>query len=165
MFALKLTTVTLMRTNSLTPRYVEYLPEKLESGVLYISLEYNTVAHLCVCGCSEEVVTPLSPVDWQLWGSRDIVTLYPSIGNWNLKCRSHYWIRNNRVVWSYDMTKQEVARIQRRERILKQNYVNSLKSQKTARKGNSHNHKPSTVGSFAKWLYQKIKTVLRWLNS
>jgi hypothetical protein len=25
--------------------------------------------------------------------------LFPSIGNWNLECKSHYWIRSGRVVW------------------------------------------------------------------
>ena len=26
--------------------------------------------------------------------------LYPSIGNWQFPCRSHYWIRRNRIIWA-----------------------------------------------------------------
>jgi hypothetical protein len=34
--------------------------------------------------------------------------LFPSIGNWSFPCRSHYWIKRNRVIESYDMTAQEI---------------------------------------------------------
>ena len=27
------------------------------------------------------------------------ISLNPSIGNWSYPCRSHYWIKGNRVVW------------------------------------------------------------------
>lgn len=47
-------------------RFVECIPDFIESGVLYISITYATAMHLCVCGCSREVVTPFSPTDWKL---------------------------------------------------------------------------------------------------
>ncbi|WP_318271273.1 hypothetical protein [Sphingobacterium cellulitidis] len=42
-------------------KFVEFMPEKVEEGVLYVSIEYCTAIHKCVCGCGHEVVTPLSP--------------------------------------------------------------------------------------------------------
>lgn len=79
-------------------KFVEFIPEVLEDGVLYITLEYATALHKCVCGCGNEVVTPLSPKDWKLIFNGKAVSLYPSIGNWRFPCRSHYWIENNQII-------------------------------------------------------------------
>lgn len=81
-----------------THRFVEFMPEPLEPDVIYVSIRFALVSHLCACGCGEEVVTPLSPEDWQLIFNGETVSLYPSIGNWNFRCRSHYWIDQNRAV-------------------------------------------------------------------
>lgn len=81
-----------------THRFVDFMPEKLEEGVIYISLRFSLVSHRCGCGCGEEVVTPLSPTEWQLIFNGETVSLFPSIGNWNFACRSHYWIDQNRAV-------------------------------------------------------------------
>lgn len=74
------------------------MPERLEPGVLYVSMEYATSAHSCCCGCGEEVVTPFTPTDWKLTFDGESVSLRPSIGNWTLKCRSHYVIDRGRVI-------------------------------------------------------------------
>ncbi|WP_390895580.1 DUF6527 family protein [Stieleria tagensis] len=70
--------------------------------------------HLCCCGCSREVVTPFSPTDWKLVFDGESVSLSPSVGNWNFPCRSHYIIRQNRVLeagsWSDDMVRAEQQR-------------------------------------------------------
>lgn len=90
-------------------RFVEEIPRELEAATLYISLEYGTVVHLCCCGCGEEVVTPLSPVDWKLIYDGETVSLDPSIGSWSLPCRSHYWITRGRVRWSYAFSEDKIA--------------------------------------------------------
>jgi hypothetical protein len=82
---------------TLQHKFVESIPDKTEDGILYISMNYCTAVHRCACGCGNEVVTPLSPTGWQLKFNGKNVTLFPSIGNWNLKCKSHYWIINNKV--------------------------------------------------------------------
>jgi len=84
----------------MTHKFVEYIPMTLEEGVLYVSMEVGTVIHKCVCGCGREVVTPLSPTDWNLTFDGESISLYPSIGNWNFECKSHYWIQNNKVKWA-----------------------------------------------------------------
>lgn len=94
-----------MRT-LLTFKFLEFIPSELEEGVLYITVEYKTAVHLCICGCGNRVVTPITPTDWKLTFDGKSVSLFPSIGNWNFDCRSHYWIRNNEVViassWSHE---------------------------------------------------------------
>jgi hypothetical protein len=93
------------------PVYVEWMPEKeeMKQGVLYISKKGCLAIHLCLCGCGEEVVTPLDeivtetekivsempPGDWILTEKRDKISLTPSIGNYKLPCKSHYIITNN----------------------------------------------------------------------
>ena len=76
--------------------------------MLYISHRYGTAMHLCCCGCGSEVVTPLNPAGWTLEIADRGVTLRPSIGNWSLPCRSHYLIRQGRVVWARDMSREEI---------------------------------------------------------
>jgi len=82
---------------TLTHKFVEFIPEALEPDILYISITYCTAIHLCVCGCGNEVVTPLSPTDWELTFNGRTVSLNPSIGNWNFPCKSHYFIKENQI--------------------------------------------------------------------
>lgn len=79
-------------------KFIELAPPKLESGILYVSLEYCTVMHLCPCGCGNEIVTPIAPDRWQLSFDGESITLHPSIGNEKLPCKTHYWIKNNKIV-------------------------------------------------------------------
>lgn len=85
---------------TLTHRFVEEIPERLDELTIYVSIPYATVVHLCPCGCGSEVVTPLGRFDWRLIFDGESISLWPSIGNWNLPCQSHYWIRRNRVRWA-----------------------------------------------------------------
>jgi hypothetical protein len=80
--------------------FVQFIPEDLQEGTVYVSIRFATVSHLCACGCKSKVVTPLKPTDWKLTFDGKTISLHPSIGNWNFSCRSHYWIRNNRVQWA-----------------------------------------------------------------
>jgi len=94
-------------------KFVDLIPERIESGVIYISLKYCTAVHKCCCGCQEEVVTPFSPTDWKFIFDGKTISLYPSIGNWNFSCRSHYWIINNKVRWARKWSKIEIDKNRR----------------------------------------------------
>lgn len=85
-------------------RMVDALPEPLQDGVLYVTREQDLAAHLCACGCAQEVITPLSPTDWKLALHKEGASLLPSIGNWAFACRSHYFIQCGRVAWAGDMS-------------------------------------------------------------
>lgn len=107
-----------MRRTEIKHEFVEFIPERLEEGTLYISIPYATVSHNCCCGCGRKVVTPLSPTDWELRFDGKTVSLDPSIGNWALPCQSHYWIRRNRVIWARRWSKGKITKVredQRRE--------------------------------------------------
>lgn len=90
-------------------QFVESVPESMEQGVVYVSIKYRSVIHLCVCGCKSEVVTPLSPTDWRLTFDGVSISLDPSVGNWSLPCRSHYFIRQNKASWAGDWSDEQVA--------------------------------------------------------
>ncbi|SFC59838.1 DUF6527 family protein [Flavobacterium phragmitis] len=89
-------------------KFVTSIPDVLEDCVLYISMEYGTAIHKCVCGCGNEVVTPFSPTDWDINYDGESVSLNPSIGNWGFECQSHYWIIRNKIIHSPKWDKEEI---------------------------------------------------------
>ena len=93
---------------TLTHEFMESFPDKLEQGKLYVSIEFATVAHSCACGCGNQVITPLSPADWQLIFDGDSISLRPSVGNWSFDCQSHYWIEKNQVRWATQWSRDEI---------------------------------------------------------
>lgn len=97
--------------------FVEFIPREREFGILYVSITYCTAVHDCFCGCGEKVVTPIGPTAWQLIFDGETVSLWPSIGSWSSSCRSHYFIRTNKVLWAEDMTQAEIDRGRARDRI------------------------------------------------
>ena len=96
------------RNRLLVHEFSEFVPDVLEEGTLYVSVQYATVVHKCCCGCGNEVVTPLSPRDWTLMFDGKTISLHPSIGNWSFPCQSHYWIRNNRVQWAEPWSQERI---------------------------------------------------------
>lgn len=99
--------------------FVRYIPEQLAERTLYISIEFTTAVHNCFCGCGQQVVTPLTPTDWQLIFDGDTVSLYPSVGSWNLPCQSHYIVRRNQAIWMPKWTPEMIEEGRRRDRAAK----------------------------------------------
>ena len=110
------------RTMRITPAFVEYIPNELEEGTLYVSMAFATATHKCCCGCGNEVVTPLSPTDWRLEFDGESISLHPSIGNWSFECRSHYWIQRNIVQWAPRWSEKQVDAARSRDRLAKERY-------------------------------------------
>ncbi len=98
-----------MKQSHLRPIFVEFIPETLDEGVLYVAMEYRTTAHRCCCGCGRTVYLPLSPTQWRLTFDGESIWINPSVGSWSLPCRSHYWIRGNRILWAQPWTNERVA--------------------------------------------------------
>ena len=90
------------------PEFEDLVPRDLQEGVLYVSIKYGTARHRCCCGCGNEVVTPITPTDWSLTYDGENVSLSPSIGNWSLPCRSHYWLRRNQVQWAAKWSEKRI---------------------------------------------------------
>lgn len=147
-----------MKISSLKPAFVAFIPEELEDGVIYISEQYATVTHRCCCGCGEEVVTPLTPTEWTLTNDDGLVTLYPSVGNWGFKCKSHYWIRKNRVIDAGPMPQAWIDRGRQYDRKLKEAYYRGDKAdQKPAVRA------PTPLESPRLSLIARIKNFVHWL--
>lgn len=133
---------------------VEFIPEQLEDGILYISEPYKMAAHKCCCGCGEEVITPLNPTDWSVKFKDGRVSLHPSIGNWSFACRSHYWIRNGHIHWSYEMSKEEIQRGRDWDKQLKDKYFDDL----------NREHSKKNPPSFTGRIGQLFSAIKKWLR-
>ncbi len=88
-----------MKVKEFKIKFDDTFPEDIEQGVLYISMKYKTSIHRCPCGCGEKVVLPILPDRWHMYTDGKEVTLTPSVGNFSYPCKSHYFIRNNKVEW------------------------------------------------------------------
>lgn len=105
---------------------VQYLPKQMSPGVLYVSEEYKVAGHLCACGCGEKVVVPLGPAEWTFWETAGRPSLRPSIGNWQLPCRSHYVIRDGRIEWGDTWSEAAVVAGRRAEEARRAAYYAKL---------------------------------------
>lgn len=115
-----------MRINRIGLQHVQYMPSELKPGMLYVSKEFTAAAHLCACGCGSKVRTPLGPTEWTLEEARDGPSLYPSIGNWQLACKSHYWIHQGQILWSTRWTSKQIANGRTEEDRRRQYYFGTL---------------------------------------
>ena len=84
---------------TIEPIFGEYVPEykDMEDGKVYISEKYESSSHRCLCGCGELVVLPLKePYGWNIIkNDNGKVSFTPSVGNYQIPCKSHYIITNN----------------------------------------------------------------------
>lgn len=127
-----------MRVTNIRPSFVQFIPDHLEEGVLYISERFRTCSHKCCCGCGEEVVTPLSPAEWRISREGELMSLWPSIGNWNYACRSHYFIQRNQVKWAAAMNASQIKSVQQRDAADLAKLVKSNNAVKTGEKLPQH---------------------------
>ena len=135
--------------------FVEFIPEDLRDGTIYVSIRFATASHKCCCGCGQKVVTPLRPTDWKLIFDGKTISLDPSIGNWGFECRSHYWITNNKVRWAAEWAQNEVQAGRNQDRRAKATYFKTP-TEKASETGLLPAAQPSTPQSllrrFQKWL-------------
>ena len=107
---------------------VHYMPKELEAGVLYVSDEFETAAHLCACGCGSKVRTPLLPTEWSLSGTDARPTLRPSVGNWQRPCQSHYLINGGKIEWATEWSAEKIAAGRRAEQLRREEYFSALRA-------------------------------------
>lgn len=109
-------------TDSFRLARVEYVPKVLEPGVLYVAKEFDIAVHLCACGCGAKVTTPLGPTEWKVSEKNGLPTLRPSVGNWQLPCRSHYLITVGRTEWAGQWSEAQVIAGRRSEQARREAY-------------------------------------------
>jgi hypothetical protein len=133
--------------------FIELAPKTLEEGVLYVSVEYASAVHSCFCGCGIKVATPISPTDWKLTYDGDTVSLWPSVGNWDFPCRSHYFIERNVVRWAGAMTREEIEEGRAADRWRKAAYYNETPTVTAAEPGAPTLKAPRRKWSFLKRIF------------
>lgn len=77
---------------------------EMEDGVLYVVDDSPYVQFNCPCGCGGDVTLPTTKHErgYDGWGFSEAdgkVTLSPSVFSSGFACRSHYFIRRNRIEW------------------------------------------------------------------
>lgn len=88
----------LKKVRKLEPIVVDSIPATLQDGILYVCLRHKIISHLCACGCGYRIDTPIAPDEWQIIYDGETISLRPSIGNYDIPCKSHYFITNNAAV-------------------------------------------------------------------
>jgi hypothetical protein len=146
------------RLEEIAHRFIELLPDTLEERTLYVSVEYKSIIHLCFCGCGKKVVTPLSPTGWSMTFDGKTISVQPSIGNWNLACRSHYWIRNSRVEWSGQWSQAQIDAGFAADVRLKDDYY--AKRDGAVEEASEHSEGVGHVAGKRRWL----TTLKKWLR-
>jgi Family of unknown function (DUF6527) len=155
----------MMRHTHLEHRFIEYIPECLEAGVLYISIEYATAVHRCCCGCGQEVVTPFTPIDWSLIFDGETVSLHPSIGNWSLSCRSHYFIRRGQVIEASTWSDEQIEDNRRKDRTGKESYYVKPTSINTIKTAPDITPQEREINlSLRKWILDLVQKMTSWLK-
>lgn len=92
--------------DELKPIFVEEISGNVDHGYIIITKKYGTAVHRCPCGCKNLVVTPIKKNGWKLTDhDDDTISLSPSISNPTIRCKSHYWIKQNKIVWAEEPVK------------------------------------------------------------
>lgn len=135
-----------------THKFVKAFPDKLDDGILYVSVEFGTAAHRCFCGCGSEVYTRFSPRDWSMKFNGETVSISPSIGNWSFACQSHYILDGGRVHWADRWSREriELGRLLHRER--KERHYGSQAVPSSSPVAQGEGERPSLVARFVRWL-------------
>lgn len=107
------------RVDRLKTVFVDEVPEILEDGILYVSEECCVALHNCACGCGEEVSTPLVRTEYRLTMEGDAASIWPSIGNHDFACASHYVIKQGEILWADRMSRLAIEAGRERDRRLK----------------------------------------------
>lgn len=109
---------------------VHYMPKVLEPGILYVSEEFHTAGHLCACGCGAKIRTPLGPTEWAMKVTPTGPSLWPSVGNWQRACRSHYVIDHGSIIWCGQWTPEQVVEGRHLEQVRRQAHYTVASYQK-----------------------------------
>ena len=102
----------------LKPVFTKRIPEELDSGIMYVCIEGKTMMHLCPCVCGKIVVLSLDRTFWSFKYDGENISIFPSIGNYQFPCKSHYWIIDNCIVWDSDL-KNDVFSKNRVQKLMK----------------------------------------------
>jgi Family of unknown function (DUF6527) len=122
-----------MKLSEIKLQRVEYMPKQLEPGILYVSEEFGAAAHLCACGCGEKIRTPLGPTEWSIKETAGGPSVWPSVGNWQKACQSHYVIQSGKIMWHGKWSAAQIAAGRRDEQARRKAHYDAMYAQKGLR--------------------------------
>ena len=122
------------------------MPKELQPGILYVSEQFGAAAHLCACGCGIKVRTPVTANRWALSTSPRGPSLWPSVGNSQQPCQSHYIIQEGDIIWCGRLTPEEVLAGREREKAKRDAYYDNFY------------RKPSWIGQLWAWWKSLFKS-------
>lgn len=146
------------KLHAIRHEFVQSFPNPMEHGILYISVQYKSMGHLCCCGCGKKVVTPLSPTGWRMTFDGQTVSVAPSVGSWNLDCKSHYWIAGNHVKWAGSFSDDTIAEVFARDQADKRRYYGEPIAPDQGAEGVAEPHGPKrrSIGAAIKALWLNL---------
>lgn len=115
-----------MKLDRIKLQRVEFMPKQLEPGILYVSEKYRAVAHLCACGCGAKIRTPLGTTEWAFTDNTAGPSLWPSIGNWQKACKSHYIIDGGEIIWCGTWTPEQILAGRRAEQAKRKAHYDAM---------------------------------------
>ncbi|EOH1278151.1 TPA: DUF6527 family protein [Pseudomonas aeruginosa] len=122
-------------------------------------MDYATAVHSCCCGCGDRVVTPFTPTDWRMTFDGESISLHPSVGNWNQKCRSHYVIQRGRVLEAGPWSQGQIEAERLRDKKAKAEHYGSLHEARRELPGSATGGQSATAHSRSIWTRLKA-----WLS-
>lgn len=81
------------------------LPRRLGKTLYLVGEPAKWAVLACPCGCGDRIDVNLMksrPPVWTLQRANGQISLSPSLWMPPEKCGSHFWVRNNRIVWTTD---------------------------------------------------------------
>ena len=109
--------------------YTNHFPSgfEYENDKIYIVLpdendeikKTTLIGHLCPCGCEKPVIITCGCGVYDYWqyslNKKNEITITPSIAA-GIDCGSHYFIRDNEVLWHENISKEDVIKIREKRR-------------------------------------------------
>jgi hypothetical protein len=135
--------------------FVDRIPTVRKERTLYVSVPFATAVHNCMCGCGTKIVTPLSPPQWKITFDGETVSLWPSVGNSGLACRSHYVIEHDQVHWAPTWSDEKIAAGRARDRSLRDRHFETAKAKAPA-PAPAIDEKPKNAAPDKSWLGQLL---------
>lgn len=90
--------------NGLKVSFTDDIPNVLNKNRLYVIGRHNhywLIIFKCPCGCKGAIYLNLlkeEKPNWDFEVIKDKITIIPSIKTIK-ECQSHFWIRNNKIIW------------------------------------------------------------------
>lgn len=85
--------------------YDKTFKSTLTPGELMLGQDKDIIQFLCPCGCGKEIYLTskewcdVRGKNWSILEKDGKVTLWPSVNATGFECKSHFWIKDNKVVW------------------------------------------------------------------